>query len=98
MTNIQNGANEIDNMLNSSKFGTSVNLANNASNLINRNNTTDIKAKDIKLDTQIDKPKTPVILQLMLSNGRSIAEYIVDDLDELLGGNNKLYERSVGVR
>lgn len=98
LTNIQNGANEIDNMLNSSQFGTSVNLANNASDLINRNNTTDIKAKDIKLDTKIDKPKTPVILQLMLSNGRSIAEYIVDDLDELLGGNNKLYERSVGVR
>ena len=98
LTNIQNGANEIDSMLNSSQFGTSVNLANNASDLINRNNTTDIKAKDIKLDTQIDKPKTPVILQLMLSNGRSIAEYIVDDLDELLGGNNKLYERSVGVR
>ena len=98
LTNIQNGANEIDSMLNSSQLGTSVNLANNASDLINRNNTTDIKAKDIKLDTQIDKPKTPVILQLMLSNGRSIAEYIVDDLDELLGGNNKLYERSVGVR
>ncbi len=98
LTNIQNGANEINNMLNSSQFGTSVNLANNASDLINRNNTTDIKAKDIKLDTKIDKPKTPVILQLMLSNGRSIAEYIVDDLDELLGGNNKLYERSVGVR
>ena len=98
LSNIQNGANEIDSMLNSSQFGTSVNLANNASDLINRNNTTDIKTKDIKLDTQIDKPKTPVILQLMLSNGRSIAEYIVDDLDELLGGNNKLYERSVGVR
>ena len=55
-------------------------------------------AKDIKLDTKIDKPNKPAVIQLMLSNGRSIAEYIVDDLDELLGGNNKLYERSVGVR
>ena len=98
LTNIQNGANEIDNMLNNSQLGTSVNLANNASDLINRNNTTDIETKDIKLDTKIDKPNKPAIIQLMLSNGRSIAEYIVDDLDELLGGNNKLYERSVGVR
>ena len=98
LTNIQNGANEIDNMLNSSQFGTSVNLANNASDLINRNNVTDVEIKDLKLDTKIDKPNKPAVIQLMLSNGRSIAEYIVDDLDELLGGNNKLYERSVGVR
>ena len=98
LTNIQNGANEIDNMLNSSQFGTSVNLANNASDLINRNNIPDVEIKDLKLDTKIDKPNKPAVIQLMLSNGRSIAEYIVDDLDELLGGNNKLYERSVGVR
>ena len=98
LTNIQNGANEIDNMLNSSQFGTSVNLANNASDLINRNNVPDVEIKDLKLDTKIDKPNKPAVIQLMLSNGRSIAEYIVDDLDELLGGNNKLYERSVGVR
>ena len=98
LTNIQNGANEIDNMLNSSQFGASVNLANNASDLINRNNTTDIETKELKIDTKIDKPNKPAVIQLMLSNGRSIAEYIVDDLDELLGGNNKLYERSVGVR
>ena len=98
LTNIQNGANEINNMLNSSQFGASVNLANNASDLINRNNTTDIETKEIKIDTKIDKPNKPAVIQLMLSNGRSIAEYIVDDLDELLGGNNKLYERSVGVR
>ena len=98
LTNIQNGANEIDNMLNSSQFGTSVNLANNASDLINRNNVHDVEIKDLKLETKIDKPNKPAVIQLMLSNGRSIAEYIVDDLDELLGGNNKLYERSVGVR
>ena len=98
LTNIQNGANEINNMLNSSQFGTSVNLANNASDLINRNNVPDVEIKDLKLDTKIDKPNKPAVIQLMLSNGRSIAEYIVDDLDELLGGNNKLYERSVGVR
>lgn len=98
LTNIQNGANEINNMLNSSQFGASVNLANNASDLINRNNKTDIETKELKIDTKIDKPNKPAVIQLMLSNGRSIAEYIVDDLDELLGGNNKLYERSVGVR
>ena len=98
LSNIQNGANEIDNMLNSSQFGTSVNLANNASDLINRNNVHDVEIKDLKLETKIDKPNKPAVIQLMLSNGRSIAEYIVDDLDELLGGNNKLYERSVGVR
>ena len=97
LTNIQNGANEIDNMLNSSQFGTSVNLANNASDLINRNNVNDVEIKDLKLETKIDKPNKPAVIQLMLSNGRSIAEYIVDDLDELLGRNNKLYERSVGV-
>ena len=98
LTNIQNGANEIDNMLNSSNFGASIDLAKNASNLMNRSNRTEIETKDLKLETKIDKPNKPAIIQLMLSNGRSIAEYIVDDLDELLGGNNKLYERSVGVR
>lgn len=42
-------------------------------------------------------PKTPTIFQLVLQNGKIIAEYIVDDLGNIIGNKNKLTERSVGV-
>ena len=97
LTNVQNGVNEIDNMLNSSKFGTSVNLANNASDLINRNNTKDIEIKDLRLDTKINKPNKPAIIQLMLNDARVLAEAMVKDTDELIGNRTIMYGRRRGL-
>jgi hypothetical protein len=39
----------------------------------------------------------PVTLQLMLQNGKAIAEFIVDDLDSLMGTKNKINGRMVGA-
>lgn len=38
-----------------------------------------------------------VTLQLVLQNGKAIAEYIIPDLDVLMGSKNKVIGRSVGV-
>lgn len=40
-----------------------------------------------------DKPKQPIIIQLVLKNGKAIAEYIIDDLDQLQGVKQILAER-----
>jgi hypothetical protein len=41
--------------------------------------------------------KTPLTLQLVLQNGKAIAEFIVDDIDSLMGNKNKISGRSVGI-
>jgi hypothetical protein len=40
----------------------------------------------------------PLTLQLVIQNGKAIAEFIVDDLDSLMGSKNKITGRMVGVR
>lgn len=44
-------------------------------------------------DSGSDKPKQPIIIQLVLKNGKAIAEYIIDDLDQLQGVKQILAER-----
>lgn len=41
--------------------------------------------------------KQPIALQLVLQNGKAIAEYLIPDLDNLMGSKNKVVGRSVGV-
>jgi hypothetical protein len=41
--------------------------------------------------------KQPITLQLVLQNGKVIAEYLIDDIDNLMGGKNKATARSVGI-
>ena len=41
--------------------------------------------------------KAPVTLQLVLQNGKAIAEFIVDDLEGLMGNKNKISGRSLGL-
>ena len=38
----------------------------------------------------------PAILQLVLPNGQAIAEYIVDDIDNLMGKKSKIQGRKLG--
>lgn len=40
--------------------------------------------------------KQPISIQLVLQNGKTIAEFLVDDLDNLMGNKNKITGRSVG--
>jgi hypothetical protein len=44
----------------------------------------------------VSTSKQPVILQLMLQNGRAISEYIIDDIDQLMGNKNIITGRMVG--
>jgi len=55
--------------------------ANSGGSILNNNNST----------------KTPITLQLMLQNGKAIAEFIVDDLDSIMGNKNKINGRGVGI-
>lgn len=41
--------------------------------------------------------KQPIILQMVMPNGKVFAEYIFDDLDELQGKKNKIKMRGVGI-
>ena len=41
--------------------------------------------------------KTPVTVQLVLQNGKAIAEFLLDDLDNLMGNKNKINGRGVGI-
>jgi len=41
--------------------------------------------------------KTPTTIQLVLANGKAIAEFVIDDLDKLTGRKNKITGRSVGI-
>ena len=41
--------------------------------------------------------KQPISIQLVLQNGKAIAEFLVDDLDGLMGNKNKVTARSVGI-
>jgi len=54
-------------------------------------------AKNANKTASYATSKAPVVLQLVLQNGKAIAEFIVDDLDNLMGSKNKITGRSVGV-
>jgi hypothetical protein len=45
-----------------------------------------------------DAPKSPTVIQLVLQNGKAIAEFIVDDLDGMMGNTSKINGRAVGLR
>ena len=104
LTDIQNGSNQLYGMMDGmSTYGIdgSVNSVNSiAKTISNRQllgNTIDGDlAKSGTVNNQTS-PKQPVTLQLMLQNGKAIAEYIIDDVDTLMGGKNKITGRMVGV-
>jgi hypothetical protein len=45
-----------------------------------------------------DTPKSPTVIQLVLQNGKAIAEFLVDDLDGMMGSTSKINGRAVGLR
>jgi len=50
-----------------------------------------------KLASNSSESKQPITIQLILQNGKAIAEFLIDDIDKLIGSNNKIVGRSVGV-
>jgi len=41
--------------------------------------------------------KQPITLQLVLGNGKAVAEYLIDDINKLIGNENKVGSRGMGI-
>ena len=41
--------------------------------------------------------KTPVTIQLVLQNGKAISEFLIDDINKLIGNENKVGSRGMGI-
>ena len=56
-------------------------------------------SENIKQTTETNIPgggAKPAVLQLVLQNGQAIAEYIIDDIDSLMGKKSKIQGRKLG--
>ena len=102
LTDIQNGTSQVNSMMNGLKgysVNGSINQANSTANLISRNTAMDTPTTNTSATSKDPIQGSPkqTMIQLTLQNGRVLAEYLVDDLDQLIGSKNKFVERSVGV-
>lgn len=100
LSQIQNGAKTINDLMNFDSFGIqgTVDQTVNTSRSLNRIVTPD-NSENIKQTTETnisDGGAKPAVLQLVLSNGKAIAEYIVDDIDSLMGKKSKIQGRKLG--
>ena len=104
LTSVQNGSNQLYSMmdgLNGYGINGSVNTANSTVNSIQRNNqssntdTMDNQSTIGSGSSQLTS-KQPLSVQLVLQNGKAIAEYIIDDVDNLMGAKNKITGRMAG--
>lgn len=104
LTDIQNGSNKIYSMMdqvNGYGIDGSINAVSNTANSISRKQliNDEVVSGDTKqrIINNQQSSKQPVTLQLMLQNGKAIAEYIVDDIDNLMGSKNIITGRMVGL-
>lgn len=104
LTDIQNGSKQLYSMIDKTYgYGIdgSVNSANSIANtipnkqLLNDNVITNDNVKTKNSNIQ-NISKSPTTIQLVLQNGRAIAEFIVDDIDNLMGTKNKIAGRMIG--
>ena len=100
LSQIQNGAKTINDLMNFDDFGIqgTVEQTVNTSRSLNRIVTPD-NSESIKQTTETNIPEggaKPAVLQLVLQNGQAIAEYIVDDIDNLMGKKSKIQGRKLG--
>jgi hypothetical protein len=105
LTDIQNGTSNLFSMMNGVgdySINGSLNTANSTAGSIQKRQslsdviTTSNAASTGSTNTQVTS-KQPLTLQLMLQNGKAIAEYIIDDVDSLMGSKNKITGRLAGV-
>lgn len=54
-------------------------------------------AKNSAKNNNNNTSKQPITIQLVLQNGKAISEFIIDDLNNLLGNKNKVRARGVGI-
>ena len=103
LTDIQNGSKQIFGMMNNIdgyNINGSINSVNSTAKIIKSNQTSTNTSTDKLSNDSVNSsntPKQPVILQTTLQNGRVVAEYLIDDIDELLGSKNKMIGRMVGA-
>ena len=100
LSQIQNGAKTINDLMNFDSFGIqgTVDQTVNTSRSLNRIVTPD-NSENIKQTTETNIPEggaKPAVLQLVLQNGQAIAEYIIDDIDSLMGKKSKIQGRKLG--
>ena len=100
LSQIQNGTKTINDLMNFDDFGIqgTVEQTVNASRSLNRIVTPD-NSESIKQTTETNITEggaKPAVLQLVLQNGQAIAEYIVDDIDSLMGKKSKIQGRKLG--
>jgi len=106
LTDIQNGSNKLYNLIGDMddyNLNGSVNTINSTARQIRKEQLISnpildetINSNNHSLDNNTNTKK-PMVLQLVLQNGRAIAEYIIDDVDNLMGTKNKITERMVGA-
>ena len=104
LTDIQNGSKRLYSLMNqdigSYNLDGSMSVANLTARQVNKSRNIIDSEKDIvnseRPNTSISN-KQPVTLQLVLQNGKAIAEYIIDDVDSLMGSKNKISGRMVGI-
>lgn len=104
LTDIQNGSKQLYGMIGGlDNYGIdgSVKVANTAAKAISSrqilsNDVNSVTSKSANTNNQ-SVNKQPAIIQLTLQNGRAIAEYIVDDIDNLMGNKNVIAGRMVGL-
>lgn len=102
LSDIQNGSKQLYGMMNNMdnySVNGSVNSAYSTSRSINAKQLIDSQSNPNStsgVNVQ-STPKQPVIIQTTLQNGRVVAEYLIDDIDELLGIKNKITGRMVGA-
>ena len=100
LSDVTAGAGTINSMLGKS-HGITIDSATRRASVINARMTPNISeiqnGSNKQGSTQEPTTPKPAVLQLMLQNGQAIAEYIVDDLDSLLGNKNQITGRMVGI-
>lgn len=104
LSNIQNGSNKLYSMMNGISdysLDGSLGVANStAGNIQAKQLLNNAVVKDTTQpgsSSSQTTSKKPITLQLMLQNGKAIAEFIVDDLDGLMGTKNKFEGRMAGL-
>lgn len=100
LSNIQNGSNQLYNMMNDVNgyaINGSINAANSTAKTVRKQSVDNVVESNMSKANTIDQTiRNPALIQLVLQNGRVISEYLIDDIDNLLGNKNKFVGRSVG--
>ena len=99
LSQIQNGAKTINDLMNFDSFGIdgTVSQTVTTSKALNKMlSPNEIESNNKIVSNEIENTPKPAILQLMLQNGQAIAEYIVDDIDSLMGKKSKIQGRKLG--